>query len=115
MRQQIFITTSFEATHQWTGCPHDDVGFLRFPHRHIFHVKVSIDVNHSDRDIEFIRFKREVERWTESQYSGKHLEDASCEMLAEGIHRHLLLGGYEDPMTIEVSEDGENGAILTWT
>jgi len=35
-----------------------DVSFLGYPHRHIFHFRVWIDVFHNDRDIEFIQFKR---------------------------------------------------------
>ena len=35
-----------------------DVSFLGYPHRHIFHFKVWIDVFHNDRDVEFIQFKR---------------------------------------------------------
>jgi hypothetical protein len=114
MNRRIFVTTTFEATHQWSGCPHEDVGFLRHPHRHIFHVLVTIDVNHDDRDIEFIQFKRNIELWTKTAYEGKHLGDKSCEMIAEDIHRHVLLSGYQDPMSIEVSEDNENGAVVTW-
>ena len=41
------------ATGDW-----DDVSFLGYPHRHIFHFRVSIEVFHDDRDIEFIQFKR---------------------------------------------------------
>ena len=41
-----------------------DVSFLGYPHRHIFHFKVMIEVYHDDRDIEFIQFKR----WMEGLY-----------------------------------------------
>ena len=48
------------ATGDW-----DDVSFLGYVHRHIFHFKVAIEVFHDDRDIEFIQFKR----WMEKMYA----------------------------------------------
>lgn len=113
MRQQVFATTQFEAYHHWEDAP-DQVHFLRNTHRHIFHVKVTLDVEHDDRDIEFIMLKHDIERYTKEVFHRANLDQSSCEMMAQALHRHLLLCEYDDPMTIEVSEDGENGAILTW-
>lgn len=116
MRRQIFITTSFEACHWWGDAP-EQVKFLSASHRHIFHVKVCIEVGHSDREIEFILFKRMITDYVLFKYNLKDLGQKSCEMIAEDIHFHLvnmLSVDYKRPMTIEVSEDGENGAILTW-
>ena len=45
------------ATGEW-----DDVSFLGYPHRHMFHFYVTLGVEHNDRDVEFIQFKRELER-----------------------------------------------------
>ena len=39
-------------------------------HRHIFYFKVGIEVSHDDRDIEFIPFKR----WLEKLYTEKTLQ-----------------------------------------
>ena len=45
------------ATGDW-----DDVSFLGYPHRHMFHFYVTLGVTHNDRDVEFIQFKRELLR-----------------------------------------------------
>jgi len=37
------------------------MAFLRFDHRHIFHVTVWIEQFHNERDVEFILFKRFIE------------------------------------------------------
>ena len=87
-----------------------DVSFLANPHRHMFHFRVRIKVTHNDRDIEFIQFKR----WLESLYSTGVLEldYKSCEMLAEDIIDAVTAKYPGRDIEVEVSEDGENGAIL---
>jgi hypothetical protein len=87
-----------------------DVSFLANPHRHIFHFRVRISVTHNDRDIEFIQFKR----WLESLYNTGVLElnHKSCEMLAEELIDTITIRYQNRNIEIEVSEDGENGAIL---
>jgi hypothetical protein len=94
------------ATGDW-----DDVSFLGNPHRHIFHFYVSIGVQHNDRDIEFIQFKR----WLERQYDSgaMQVDYKSCEMLAEDLIK-LIADRYNRSMTVRVYEDDENGAILDY-
>ena len=89
-----------------------DVSFLGTPHRHIFHFKVFIQVFQDDRDIEFIQFKR----WLEKCYSDGTLElnHKSCEMIARDLNT-IITARYPGRQTIiDVSEDGENGAALTF-
>ena len=87
-----------------------DVSFLGTPHRHIFHFKVSIEVFQDDRDIEFIQFKR----WLEKCYSDGILElnHKSCEMIARELNTTITTRYPGRKTSIDVSEDGENGAIL---
>ena len=87
-----------------------DVSFLASPHRHIFHFKVWIAVDHSDRDIEFIQFKR----WLENLYSQKtlSLDYRSCEMIAEDLHEQISNRYPNREIWIEVSEDDENGTFI---
>ena len=63
----IWVTFKKEGIHKYPAALEDpalatgdeyDVSFLGYPHRHIFHFKVEIEVFHNDRDIEFIQFKR---------------------------------------------------------
>ena len=89
-----------------------DVSFLGSPHRHIFHFRVSIDVFHNDRDIEFIQFKR----WLENLYSGGILElnYKSCEMIADDLYLQIAGRFPERAVWIEVAEDGENGCLIKY-
>jgi hypothetical protein len=122
--RQIFVTFTKEGIHRYpaaltdpklnkgTGGPESwlDVSFLGHPHRHIFHFRVSISVEHNDRDIEFIQFKRELE----NQYSQStlNIDYKSCEMLSEDLIEYIDSKYPNRLITVEVSEDGENGAIL---
>jgi hypothetical protein len=89
-----------------------DVSFLGTPHRHIFHFRVWIDVVHNNRDIEFIQFKR----WLEQLYSSNTLElnHKSCEMIADDLYQQIAQRYPDRAVYIEVSEDGENGATITY-
>ena len=118
----IFVTFQKEGIHKFPQALDDprfatgdeyDVSFLGYPHRHIFHFKVSIDVTHSDREIEFIQFKR----WLENLYNTNtlQLDYKSCEMMAEDLYKQISQRYPNRKVIIEVSEDGENGAILSFS
>lgn len=91
------------ATGKW-----DDVSFLGYIHRHIFHFKVEIEVTHTDRDIEFIQFKRELENLYKDGVL--QLDFKSCEMMADDLADYIIDKYPSRDLTITVSEDGENGA-----
>ena len=122
-KRQIWVTFRKEGIHRYPAAGTDpalctageyDVSFLANPHRHIFHFRVSIDVFHSDRDIEFIQFKR----WLESLYNGSNtvleLDWKSCEMIADDLYLQIAATYPGRAVTIEVSEDGENGCTITY-
>lgn len=108
----IFVTFQKEGIHRYPDAP-AGVEFLQHPHRHIFHFRVTVDVFHNDRDIEFILFKRELE----SLYSAQTLQVdfKSCEMLAEDLIDYISKKYPGRKISVEVSEDGENGATLSYT
>lgn len=122
MKSKIWVTFRREGTHKYPAALTDpklktgdeyDVSFLGYPHRHIFHFRVAIEVFHDDRDIEFIQFKR----WLENLY-GKgtlELDYKSCEMMATDLYQQINSRYPNREVTIDVSEDGENGATITWT
>ena len=98
----IFVRFQKEGIHKYPAAATDpslatgdeyDVSFLATPHRHIFHFEVSIEVEHSDRAIEFIQFKR----WLENLYKGGTLElnYKSCEMIAEDLYE-IIATRYPD-------------------
>jgi hypothetical protein len=126
-QRQIWVTFRKEGIHRYPAAATDpalctageyDVSFLASPHRHIFHFRVSIDVFHNDRDIEFIQFKR----WLENLYSANNnnqgsileLDWKSCEMIADDLYIQIA-GRYPGrAVVIEVSEDGENGCCISY-
>lgn len=124
--RQIFVKFQKEGIHRYPAALTDprlnipqgqpnswlDVSFLGHPHRHIFHFRVTISVEHNDRDIEFIQFKRELEnQYKESLLS---IDYKSCEMLAEDLITYINEKYPGRTGQVEVSEDGENGAILAF-
>jgi hypothetical protein len=119
--RKIWITFRKEGIHRYPAAASDpqlatgdeyDVSFLAVPHRHIFHFRVWIDVFHSDRDIEFIQFKR----WLENLYKDSilSLDYKSCEMIADDIYIKIAERYPNRTVVIEVSEDGENGCSISY-
>lgn len=117
-KTSIIITLQKEGFHNWIDAP-DTVKFLRERHRHIFHFRLEKVVEHDDRDIEIILFKREVEAYLIGKYGqymptlAKHawwleFEGRSCEMIA----RELF--DYFNCHRVEVTEDNENGAVISY-
>lgn len=120
-RRQIWVTFRREGIHKYPAALIDpklntkdeyDVSFLGYPHRHIFHFRVAIEVFHNDRDIEFIQFKR----WLENLYGlgTIELDYKSCEMIADDLYQQIALRFPNRFVIIEVSEDGENGCRIEY-
>jgi 6-pyruvoyl-tetrahydropterin synthase len=106
------IRTRFTALHRWEDAP-DDVDFLRDPHRHEFHVEVKIQQFHNDRDVEYIMAKRAIDTYIRNTFDGRDLGEKSCEMMAENIISLCNKKWGEDRFyEVEVTEDGENGALV---
>jgi len=119
--RMIWVTFRKEGMHCYPAAATDpmlntndeyDVAFLANPHRHIFHFRVWIDVFHNDRDIEFIQFKR----WLENLYrdSTLALDYKSCEMISDDLYVQIANRYPGRTVWIEVSEDGENGALVKY-
>jgi hypothetical protein len=115
--KMIWVTFRKEGIHKYPAALDDpklatgdeyDVSFLGHPHRHIFHFKVAIEVFHDDRDIEFIQFKR----WLEKMYNEGtlQLDYKSCEMISDDLYVAIAKRYPGRKIEIDVSEDGENGS-----
>ena len=103
----IWVTFQKEGIHKYPDAP-EGVEFLKYPHRHIFHFKVELEVFHDDRDVEFILFKRELEKlFTDGTVQ---LDYKSCEMIADDLAFYIQAKYPKRDLVITVSEDGENGA-----
>ena len=117
-QRQIWVTWQREGIHKYPAALTDpalaDVQFLGYPHRHMFHFRVWIDVFHNDRDLEFIQFKR----WCESLYNSDNsvlsLDHKSCEMIADDLYIQIASRYPGRVVHIEVAEDGENGALIRY-
>ena len=119
--KMIWVTFRKEGLHKYPAAlddpklatgKADDVSFLGYLHRHIFHFKVAIQVFHDDRDIEFIQFKR----WCEGLYNDGVLEldFKSCEMISDDLYLRIATRYPGRNVRIEVSEDGENGCEISY-
>jgi len=139
VNRSIWVTFRKEGIHKYPAAIDDpklatggwdDVSFLGYPHRHIFHFRVRIEVFHDDRDIEFIQFKR----WLERLYSGQSnstgtdsggstrtsstdsevllLDYKSCEMIADELYAKISAKYPGRFVEIDVAEDGENGCSI---
>jgi hypothetical protein len=129
-KRQIWVTFQKEGIHCYPAAGTDpqlatgdenDVSFLASPHRHMFHFRVSIDVFHNDRDIEFIQFKRWLENLYSRNTSGNNNQSSvlelnykSCEMIADDLYLQIAARYPNRAVTIEVSEDGENGCSIDY-
>lgn len=124
IRRWIEVTFQKEGIHKYPAAAQDpklatgdwdDVSFLANPHRHVFHFYVRLEVEHNDRDVEFIQFKR----WLQRLYSAEgtqtntlQLDYKSCEMLAEELIEKIMDRYPNRDIEIRVFEDNENGAVL---
>ncbi len=105
----IIVTLQVEGFHKWAKAQEvlPEVGFLSDRHRHIFHITCEKDVNHDDRDIEIIMFKRKIAKYISAKW-GEPAEfaDMSCEMIAKHLMAEFKL------RCCTVLEDGENGSSV---
>jgi hypothetical protein len=127
-QRQIWVTFKKEGIHKYPVALTDpmlatgdeyDVSFLGYPHRHIFHFRVWIDVFHNDRDIEFIQFKRWLENLfratgPDNTSSVLSLDYKSCEMIADDLYLQIAARYPGRSVWIEVAEDGENGCLIKY-
>ena len=117
IKRWIEISFQKEGIHKYPAALDDpklkEVSFLGYPHRHIFHFYVRLEVFHNDRDVEFILFKRELEKlYSEGTMQCDY---KSCEMLAEDLIKYISNAYPNRDINVRVYEDDENGAVLEYT
>ena len=115
-KRTIWVTFQREGIHRYPAALEDpnleDVKFLGYDHRHIFHFKVAIEIHHNDREIEFIQFKR----FCESLFADGilQLDYKSCEMISDELYDHIAAKYPDRDIVISVSEDDENGSEIIY-
>ena len=107
----IIVKLNIDGMHNWPDARKvfPEVAFLSDIHRHEFHITLKKAVNHDDRDVEFLMFKRDVldflrKKYYREDYRSHFFGPMSCEMIA----KELL--GYFECVYVSVWEDNENGA-----
>jgi hypothetical protein len=122
-RRMIWVTFRREGVHRYPAAATDpalcsageyDVSFLANLHRHIFHFRVALQVFHNDRDVEFIQFKRWLERLYGDQSGVLSLDFKSCEMIADDLYIKIAERYPGRDVVISVAEDGENGCEIEY-
>jgi hypothetical protein len=114
----VTITARFRVPglHYWPGAT-EGREYLSQPHRHLFHVAVTMRVNHLDRQVEW------HDLGTAANELAVKMGDAhnglidygprSCESLATELMNALRGNGF-NVTQVEWSEDGEYTATVTW-
>lgn len=108
---RIWVTWARHGIHRYPDAP-SEVAYLSNLHRHLFKFKVTVSVQHDDREIEF----HMLQNWCMSLYGSGELalDFQSCEMIARGLLSRLVdKYGHNRYYEVEVSEDGECGAVVT--
>lgn len=125
----IIVRTQFEGIHNYPEAP-KEVEYLKYPHRHVFHVEAEIETFDDDRELEFIMVKHAINKFIGEN---KNMGRISCEQIAKRVQQFLKCnyptpkqlkdweGVPEDEqvttqparqVNVKVFEDNENGAFI---
>lgn len=107
----VYSRFSVEGLHKWYNCDIEEVMYLKNLHRHNFGITAYVETSHNDRDVEFIEFKHQIEKYLKDKYFDAKFNclnfgSMSCEMIASELLEKFNL------CKCEVNEDNENGAIV---
>lgn len=105
--------------HCWPDAPYGRA-YLASPHRHLFHVRATVRVEHNERDVEFHDLGALIldavhalaPEYVEDS-SMRHFGASSCETIARFVARALEQDHALDVLAVSCSEDDEYTA--TWT
>ena len=118
MALAVAALTRIAAFHHWPEAP-EARAYLASPHRHLFHVRVTVAVESEGRVVEFHDLgellTRSLEELSEPYPHDDTLRDfgpMSCEGIATCVADALVSQGF-DVLAVSCSEDAEYTA--TWT
>jgi hypothetical protein len=113
MKTNVIAKLEIEGLHNWpeAGEYFPEVSFLANMHRHKWFITAKKEVTHTDRDVEFIMFKRDIIAYLHEEYYHETTRThefgrKSCEELCVEIMKKF------DCNYVCVMEDDENGAEL---
>jgi hypothetical protein len=91
-----------------------DVNHLSLNHMHYFHIKVWVEVSHTNRQVEFIQLRR----WLNKEYFASepiNFGNNSCEMIAHDLINALTEKYPGCELKVDISEDNINGALVEFS
>ncbi|MDR2039210.1 MAG: hypothetical protein LBQ60_14910 [Bacteroidales bacterium] len=85
-----------------------NVSFLRYSHRHIFHVECGFGVTGANREIEIFTRQFQIAEYFAHIYGvPAQFGGMSCEMIAQSLFK-----AFKECSYVKITEDGEGGAIV---
>ena len=107
----MFVTVKYqvEGFHYWPNGKNSSEQYLGYLHRHEFYFTVGLEVEHHDREVEFISLRRELLAHSQDLLSAPLTK--SCEDLDIDIIDYLTAKYPNRACFVWVEEDGENGAL----
>lgn len=91
MSTSIIVCTRVVGFHAWKDAP-PEVDYLASRHRHVFTIKLALDVKHDDRDLEFHMVLRHLRGVLYALWSHNKLEVEFGNNSTEAIGRALIDG-----------------------
>jgi hypothetical protein len=107
----LSVTVNFRTPgyHCWPDAP-EHRAYLRSVHRHLFHVSVTTEVEHGERQIEFHDLQDDAKLIFSTLNDGS----ASCETMAMRMASQLSDKYNGRGFEVSVWEDGECGATCSY-
>ncbi len=116
----VKVRFDYPGLHMWPDAPASQY-YLGLDHRHMFQLTASMTVEHDDREVEFHALREELDEVvnTMARVAPPGLESKlfyfgalSCESMAEVVITWMRECYPGREYKVEVSEDGENAAII---
>lgn len=108
---EVWSKVRLVGFHRWPTA-HEKRSYLRERHRHEFQFKVFVKVGHNERDVEFHDLRDLVILWW--NIKGEERGSDSCETMGSEVAQFLIQEHGLTVTRVEVSEDGYDGAVLTF-
>jgi hypothetical protein len=100
----VVATFTAEGFHRWPEAPAHRA-YLADRHRHLFHVRVEVEVGHGDREIEC----HDLRDFALEAFGAGDMGCQSCEMMAVDLAQKVARRFGDRRVMVEVLEDGEVG------
>lgn len=112
MKRTAVARWTFEGFHRWPLAP-PARDYLAAKHRHLFYAQVEIEQYEGDREVEFHDLLATARAAVKGP-SERDFGELSCEALAAIVARRVRSNWPDRRITVQVFEDGECGARMTW-